>query len=69
MVLAKHPVTGRSTNLDNSRARAYCAFSSVGEGCLDIFLWSIISLLVLLLWETVRYRLKCCFKRPLNSNN
>ena len=27
---------GRPTNLDKSRARAYCAFSSCG-GCLDIF--------------------------------
>ena len=27
MVLGKLPVPGRPTNLDNSRARAYCALS------------------------------------------
>ena len=34
-VLGKLSVPGRPTNLDNSRARAYCACS--GWGCLDIF--------------------------------
>ena len=37
MVLGKLPVPGRPTNLDNSGARAYCACSRCGRGCLDIF--------------------------------
>ena len=37
MVLGKLPVPGRPTNLDKSRARAYCACSRCGWGCLDIF--------------------------------
>ena len=37
MVLGKLSVPRRRTNLDNSRARAYCACSSCGWGCLDIF--------------------------------
>ena len=46
MVLGKLPVPGRPTNLDLSRARAYCACNRCGWGCLDIFfLSSVISLL------------------------
>ena len=37
MVLGKLSVPGRPTFLDNSRARAYCACSRCGLGCLDIF--------------------------------
>ena len=37
MVLGKLPVSGRPTNVDKSRARAYCACSRCGWGCLDIF--------------------------------
>ena len=37
MVLGKLSVPRRPTNLDNSRTRAYCACSSAGGGCLDIF--------------------------------
>ena len=37
MVLGKFPVPRRPTNLDNSWARAYCACSKCGWGCLDIF--------------------------------
>ena len=37
MVLGKLPVPGRPTNLDNSRTKAYCAFSRCGRGGLDIF--------------------------------
>ena len=37
MVLGKPPVPGRPTNLDNSRARPYCACSRFGWGYLDIF--------------------------------
>ena len=39
-MLGKLPVLGRPTNLDYSRARAYCACSRCGGGggcCLDIF--------------------------------
>ena len=38
----------------NSRARAYCACSRCGGGCLWIFLSSIISHFFRLLWETAR---------------
>ena len=34
-MLGKLPVLGRPTNLDESRARAYCACSRCGWGCLD----------------------------------
>ena len=37
MVLGKLPVPGRATNLDKSRARAYCSCSRCGWGCVDIF--------------------------------
>ena len=37
MVLGKIPVPGRPTHLGFSRARAYCACSKCGWGCLDIF--------------------------------
>ena len=46
-MLGKLPVPGRPTNLDFSRARAYCACSMCGCGCLDIFLTSITSLFFL----------------------
>ena len=58
-MLGKLPVPGHPTNLDYSRARAYCA-------CLDIF--SVIYHFFFLspsLWETARYRLKYCLKGPL----
>ena len=38
MVLGKLPVLERPTNLDESRAMAYCACSRCERGCLDIFL-------------------------------
>ena len=37
MVLGKLPVPGRSTYLDYSRARAYCACSRCGRGLLGHF--------------------------------
>ena len=37
MVLGKLPVPGRPTYLDYSRAKASCACSRCGGGCLDIF--------------------------------
>ena len=48
MVLGKLPVPGRLTNLDYSRARAYCACSGCGGGVVwTFFLSSIISLFFL----------------------
>ena len=53
MVLGKLPVPGRPTNLDESRARAYCACFRCGLGCLDIFtLLCPFSPLSPSLWET-----------------
>ena len=48
MVLGKYPLPGRPTNLDYSRARAYCACSQCGWGCLDIFFLSSITSLFFL---------------------
>ena len=48
MVLGKLPVPGRPTNLDNSRARAYCTRSRCGKGLVwTFFLSSFISLFFL----------------------
>ena len=67
MVLGKLPVPGTSYNFDYSRARAYCARSRCGWGCLDIFtLIYLFSPFSPSLWETARYRLKYCLKGPLN---
>ena len=67
-VLGKLSVPGRPTSLDDSRARAYCACSRCGWGCLDIFsLIYLFSFLSPSLWETARYRLKYCLKGALNS--
>ena len=66
-MLGKLPVPGRPTDLDYSRARAYCLAVGAGGGCLDIF--SLIyhfSFLSPSLWETARYRLKYCLKGPLS---
>ena len=55
MVLGNLPVPGRPTNLDKSRARAYCACSRCGWVCLDIFsLVYHFSILSPSLWETAR---------------
>ena len=68
MVLGKLPVPGRPTYLDNSGARAYCACSRCGRGCLDIFsLICHFSFLSPSLWEAARYRLKYCLKGPLSQ--
>ena len=67
MVLGKLPVPGRPTNLDYSRASAYCACSGCGWGLFGHF-FSRLSFLFsfsLSLWETARYRLKYCLKGPL----
>ena len=37
MMLSKLPVPGRLTNLDQSRARAYCAYSKCGWGLFGRF--------------------------------
>ena len=67
MMLGKLPVPGRPTNLDYSRATAYCACSRCGWGCLDIFsLIYLFSFLSSSLWETARYRLKYYLKGPLS---
>ena len=42
-VLGKLPVPGRSTNLDNSRARVYCACSRCGRGSVWTFFFSHLS--------------------------
>ena len=51
---------GASYNLDDSRARSYCAFSRCGWGLFGHFYSP--------LRETARYRLKYCLKGPLNPN-
>ena len=53
MVLGKLSLPGRPTNLDNSRARAYCACSRCGLGLFGHF-FSRLSFVVL----PLRYRLK-----------
>ena len=67
-MLGKLSVPGRPTNLDNSRARAYCACSRCGWGCLDIFSLVYLFSFLFPLWETVRYRLQYCLEGPLNPN-
>ena len=67
MVLGKLPVPRRPTNLDDSRARAYCACSRCGWGCLDIFTLNYpFFFLPPSLWKPARYRLKYCLKGLLN---
>ena len=66
-VLGKLLVPGRPTNLDYSRAGAYCACNRWGWGLFGHF--SLIyhfSFPSPSLWETARYRLKYCLKGPLN---
>ena len=59
MVLGKLSVPGHPTNLNNSRARVYCACSRCWWVAVSIFfLSSVFSLFFLPLWETTRYRLK-----------
>ena len=67
MMLGKLPVPGRPTNLDHSRARAYCACSGCGWGLFGHFSLAYhFSFLSPSLWETARYRLKYCLKGPLS---
>ena len=41
IVLGKLPVSGRPTNIDYSRARAYCICNRCGRGGFDILLSSL----------------------------
>ena len=66
-VPGKVPVPGRPANLNNSRARAYCAFSRCRWVVWTFFLSSIFPLFYLPLLETIRNRLKYCLKGPLNQ--
>ena len=66
-MLGKLPVPGRPTDLDYSRARAYCACGRCGWGLFGHFsLIYYFSFLSPPLWETARYRLKYCLKGPLS---
>ena len=67
MVLDKLPVPGCPTNLDDSRARAYCACSGCGWGLFGhLSLVYHFSFLSPSFWETARYRLKYFLKGPLS---
>ena len=67
MVLGKLPVPGRPTNLDCSRARAYCACSRCGLGLFGHFFFrlSILFCFSLSLGDGP-YRLNYCLKGPLS---
>ena len=67
MVLGNLIAPGRPTNLDNSRARACCAYRRCEWGLFGHFsLVYHFSFLSPSLWETARYRLKYCLKGPLS---
>ena len=67
MVLGKLPVPGRPTIWITVGQGPTALAVGAGGGCLDIFtLIYPISPLSTSLWETARYRLKCCLKGPLN---
>ena len=67
MVLAKLPVPGRPTIWITVGQGPAALAVGAGRGCLDIFtLIYPFSPLSPSLWETARYRLKYCFKGPLN---
>ena len=64
MVLGKLPETGRPTNLDDGRARAYCACGEwFGHSYSPLPFHFSLSLSV---GVTARYRLKYCLKGPLH---
>ena len=67
MVLGKLPVPGCPTILITVGQGPAVLAVGAGGRCLDIFtLIYHFSLLSHSLWETARYRLKYCFKGPLN---
>ena len=69
MVLDKFPVPRRPTNLCWSRARSTALSVGADGGCSDIYLLvHHFSFLSPCFWETARYRLKYCLKRPLSPN-
>ena len=73
MVLGKLPVPGRPTILVTVGQGPTALAVGAGGGCVDIFTLTYpvtypVSPLSPSLWETARYRLKYCLKRPLNPN-
>ena len=67
MVLGELPVPGRPTIWMIVGQGPIVLAVGAGGGCLDIFtLLYLFSSLSPSLWETARYRLKYCFKGPLN---
>ena len=67
MVLGKLPVPGRPTIWITVGQGPTVLAVGAGGGCLDIFtLIYPFSPLSPSLWESARYRLKCCLKGPLN---
>ena len=67
MVLDKLPVPGRPTIWITVRQGPTALAVGAGGGCLDIFtLVCPFSPVSPSLWETARYRMKYCFKGPLN---
>ena len=67
MVLGKLPVPGRPTILITVGQGPIALAVGAGGGGLDIFtLLYLFSPLSPILWETTRYRLKCCLKGPLS---
>ena len=67
MVLGKLPVPGRPTIWMIVGQGPTALAVGAGGDCLDIFtLLYFLSPLSPSLWETARYRLKCCLKGPLN---
>ena len=66
MVLGNElPMPERPTNLDKSRARAFCTFIECGWGLFGHF-FSRPSFLSFSLWKTAWYTPKYCFKGSLN---
>ena len=67
MVLGKLPVPGRPTVWITAGQGPTALAVGAGGGCLDIFtLIYPLSPLSPSLWQTARYRLKYCLRRPLN---
>ena len=67
MVLGKLPVSGRPAIWISVGQGSTALAVGAGGGCLDMFnLLYTFSPFSPSLWETARYRLKYCLKRPLN---
>ena len=70
MMLGKLPVPGRPTIWIRVGQGPTALAVGAGGGCFDIFTLDYpFCPLSPSLWETTRYRLKYCFKGPLNPNN